>query len=235
MAAGPAQNRRFLPPDGRAAPGLVAASHHRPPSLRCHARRRSPSSAARAAGMPPYPAVPGELDQRAPNHDGGRDDSRRCARPRCARSVILGDSALRLRHCTLTDLEITARQRRRGAPLLRQVIPYSMRGASLLGSRSCVCCTTDGLESASAGCVAGPARQLAPGTGWPRPRLPQLGEPLPKPVSRKKVWQESGWYVTGHVRGVQALFSRRSRFASFSRGTRVGSTESLTTSAVMIT
>jgi very-short-patch-repair endonuclease len=37
--------------------------------------------------------------------------------------VILGDSALRLRHCTLTDLEITARQRRRGAPLLRQVIP----------------------------------------------------------------------------------------------------------------
>ena len=61
------------------------------------------------------------------------------------------------------------------------------------------------------------------------------GKPLPKPVSRKKVWQESGWYVTGHVRGVQALFSRRSRFASFSRGTRVGSTESLTTSAVMIT
>jgi very-short-patch-repair endonuclease len=37
--------------------------------------------------------------------------------------VILGDSALRLRHCTLTDLEITAHRRRRGAPLLRQVIP----------------------------------------------------------------------------------------------------------------
>jgi hypothetical protein len=37
--------------------------------------------------------------------------------------VILGDSALRLRHCTPTDLEITARQRRRGAPLLRRVIP----------------------------------------------------------------------------------------------------------------
>jgi hypothetical protein len=37
--------------------------------------------------------------------------------------VILGDSALRLRHCTLTDLEITARQRRRGAPLLRRIIP----------------------------------------------------------------------------------------------------------------
>jgi hypothetical protein len=37
--------------------------------------------------------------------------------------VILGDSALRLRHCTLTDLQITARQRRRGAPLLRRLIP----------------------------------------------------------------------------------------------------------------
>jgi very-short-patch-repair endonuclease len=37
--------------------------------------------------------------------------------------VILGDSALRLRHCTLIDLEITARQRRRGAPLLRRIIP----------------------------------------------------------------------------------------------------------------
>jgi len=86
VAAGSAQNRRFLPPDGRAAPGLVAAGHHRPPSLRCHARGRFPSSAARAAGMPPYPAVPDELDQWAPNYYGGRDDSRRCARPRCARS-----------------------------------------------------------------------------------------------------------------------------------------------------
>jgi hypothetical protein len=37
--------------------------------------------------------------------------------------VVLGDSALRLRQCTLTDLEITARQRRRGAPLLRRTIP----------------------------------------------------------------------------------------------------------------
>jgi hypothetical protein len=56
--------------------------------------------------------------------------------------VILGDSALRLRHCTLTDLEITARQRRRGAPLLRQVIPLlDPRRASPLGSRSCECCT----------------------------------------------------------------------------------------------
>jgi hypothetical protein len=37
--------------------------------------------------------------------------------------VIMADSALRLGHCTLTDLTITARQRRRGAPLLRTVIP----------------------------------------------------------------------------------------------------------------
>lgn len=37
--------------------------------------------------------------------------------------VIMGDSALRMGHCTVTDLIITARQRRRGAPLLRQVIP----------------------------------------------------------------------------------------------------------------
>ena len=37
--------------------------------------------------------------------------------------VILGDSALRASTSTLTDLEITARQRRRGAPLLRRVIP----------------------------------------------------------------------------------------------------------------
>jgi hypothetical protein len=37
--------------------------------------------------------------------------------------VIMGDSALRLKHCTVTDLTIVAHQRRRGAPLLRQVIP----------------------------------------------------------------------------------------------------------------
>jgi hypothetical protein len=37
--------------------------------------------------------------------------------------VILGDSALRLEHCTLRDLQIAARQRRRGAPLLRRVLP----------------------------------------------------------------------------------------------------------------
>jgi hypothetical protein len=43
--------------------------------------------------------------------------------------VVMGDSALRLKHCTLTELAIVARQHRRGAPLLRQVIP-------LLNSRS---------------------------------------------------------------------------------------------------
>ena len=37
--------------------------------------------------------------------------------------VIMGDSALRQQHCALTELIIVARQRRRGAPLLRQVIP----------------------------------------------------------------------------------------------------------------
>lgn len=37
--------------------------------------------------------------------------------------VIMGDSALRLSHCTITDLKIAAGARRRGAPLLRQVIP----------------------------------------------------------------------------------------------------------------
>jgi very-short-patch-repair endonuclease len=37
--------------------------------------------------------------------------------------VIMADAALRLKHCTLTELMITARQRRRGAPVLRSVIP----------------------------------------------------------------------------------------------------------------
>jgi hypothetical protein len=36
--------------------------------------------------------------------------------------VILGDSALRLKHCTITELRIVAAQRRQGAPLLRQVV-----------------------------------------------------------------------------------------------------------------
>jgi len=37
--------------------------------------------------------------------------------------VVLGDSALRLKQCTLTELMITARQHRRGGPLLRTVLP----------------------------------------------------------------------------------------------------------------
>ncbi|HJV12423.1 MAG TPA: hypothetical protein VJ625_00885 [Propionibacteriaceae bacterium] len=37
--------------------------------------------------------------------------------------VILADSALREGDVTLTQLKITAAQRRRGAPMLRQVIP----------------------------------------------------------------------------------------------------------------
>ena len=37
--------------------------------------------------------------------------------------VVMADSALRLQHCTLADLKITASRRRRGAPLLRSVIP----------------------------------------------------------------------------------------------------------------
>ncbi len=37
--------------------------------------------------------------------------------------VVLGDSALRLGHTTVTELEIVAERRRRGAPLLREVIP----------------------------------------------------------------------------------------------------------------
>lgn len=37
--------------------------------------------------------------------------------------VVLGDSALRLGHVTTTELRITAERRRRGAPLLREVIP----------------------------------------------------------------------------------------------------------------
>jgi very-short-patch-repair endonuclease len=37
--------------------------------------------------------------------------------------AILGDSALRLRHCTLADLQLIAGQRRRGVRMLRTVIP----------------------------------------------------------------------------------------------------------------
>ena len=47
----------------------------------------------------------------------------------CARDLgildltIMGDSALRQGHCTVADLNAVARQRRRGTPLLREVIP----------------------------------------------------------------------------------------------------------------
>ena len=37
--------------------------------------------------------------------------------------VILGDSALHLGHCTLKELQLTATQRRRGAPQLRATLP----------------------------------------------------------------------------------------------------------------
>ncbi|HET9649530.1 MAG TPA: hypothetical protein VFP34_15055 [Microlunatus sp.] len=37
--------------------------------------------------------------------------------------VIMADSALRLGHCTLTELKLAARPRRRGAPLLRSILP----------------------------------------------------------------------------------------------------------------
>lgn len=37
--------------------------------------------------------------------------------------VVLGDSALRLGHVTTIELQICAAERRRGAPLLREVIP----------------------------------------------------------------------------------------------------------------
>jgi hypothetical protein len=37
--------------------------------------------------------------------------------------VIMGDSALRLGHCTIADLQLIAGRHRRGAPLLRQAIP----------------------------------------------------------------------------------------------------------------
>ena len=123
MAAGTAQSRRFLAPDGCSAPRLVAAGHHRSPGLCCHAQRRSPSPAAWAAGLSPHPGVPNNLVS------GLRVTTAAETILAAARDlgvldvVILGDSALRLRHCTLTDLEITARQRRRGAPLLRRVIP----------------------------------------------------------------------------------------------------------------
>ena len=59
-----------------------------------------------------------------------------------------------------------------------------------------------GLESASAGCVAGPARPFAPRTGWPRPGVLQLAASHCRnrsDATRRR--PKSGWYVTGYVRG----------------------------------
>lgn len=42
--------------------------------------------------------------------------------------VLMGDSALRLGHCTIDQLVKTASQRRRGAPMLRRVVADSMFG-----------------------------------------------------------------------------------------------------------
>ena len=136
VAAGPAQNRRLLAPDGRSAPGLVAAGQHRTPGLRCHAQRRSSSPAAWAAGMPPHPAVPDEPRQRTANHYSGRDDPRCCARPRCARSGHprrLGAAAAALH----PDRPRRSRPVSGGAVHLYcdRSSRCSMRGASLLGSR----------------------------------------------------------------------------------------------------
>ena len=94
-----------------------------PPGLRRDARLRSAPATTRAPALPPYSAVQDEPDRRAPCHHAGRDVARRRAGPGILDLVIMGDSALRQQHCTLTDLIIVARQRRRGAPLLRIVLP----------------------------------------------------------------------------------------------------------------
>jgi hypothetical protein len=123
MAAGLAAYRRFLPPDGCSPSGLVAPGHH------------FSSVFAAMLNADPRPRRPGLFvcrhTQPFPMNlvNGLRVTTAAETILAAARDlgvldlVILGDSALRLRHCTLTDLEITARQRRRGAPLLRQVIP----------------------------------------------------------------------------------------------------------------
>jgi hypothetical protein len=159
--------------------GLVAASHHRPPTLHCHAQRRFSSSAAWASGMPPHPTVSDEPGERAPDNQGGRDDPRGGPRPRRARSR----HPRRLGAATGTlhpdRLEITARQRRRGAPLLRQVIPLLDAPERIRLGIDHACAAPPaarrrhhhrrrrppartGLESASVGCLAEPARPLAP-------------------------------------------------------------------------
>ena len=55
-----------------------------------------------------------------------------------------------------------------------------------------------GLESVSAGCVAAPTRPLAPGTGCPRPRVPQLAASCCRNRSDARGSRpRSRWYVTG--------------------------------------
>jgi len=51
--------------------------------------------------------------------------------------VILGDSALRLKTCTVEELTRAAAQRRRGAPLLRTVIPLLDAHSESPWSRCC--------------------------------------------------------------------------------------------------
>jgi hypothetical protein len=83
------------------------------------------------------------------------------------------------------------------------------------GCRGRACSTTRSSD--------GPAAPVPTATG---------GEPLPKPVRCNKETAKI-WVVRDRLRQegrAQALFSRRSRLASFSRGTSVGSTESLTNS-----
>jgi hypothetical protein len=158
VATGLAENRRFLPPDGRSAPGLVAAGHHRTPRLRCHAQRRSPSPAARATGMPPHSAVPDKPGQRTADHDGGRDDPCCRARPRCPRSGYprrLGAAALH-----------SDRSRGDGATIIAdadRLLGRAWNPRRLARGRACS--TTRFLDG-----LAAPAPTA---TG---------GEPLPKPV-----------------------------------------------------
>src|SRR5215211_1852069 len=161
VAAGPAPNRRFLAPDGRAASDRARRRAEHQPRFDCSARFAR--SARIALGLPPTssslaqerapPLAPPQLVCRHTRPfpvnlvSGLRVTTAAETILAAARDlgvldlVILGDSALRLRHCTLTDLEIAARQRRRSAPLLRQVNPAPRCAASPLGSRLCACCT----------------------------------------------------------------------------------------------
>jgi hypothetical protein len=54
--------------------------------------------------------------------------------------VLMGDSALRLGHCTIGELAEAATQRRRGAPMLRRVIGMLDNGVNHPGNPSCGYC-----------------------------------------------------------------------------------------------